>query len=333
MLYVRMLDLSKRPRRLRYKPGVRTLVAENVVRPADLVYPLFVRAGASTETPIASMPGISQWPVSRLTDHVAPLVDAGLKGVILFGIPQKKDAAGTSAWDARGPVPEAARALRKAFPHLAIFADVCLCEYTDHGHCGPLSDVRSGAESTVINDAAVEGYVNAALAYAEAGADFVAPSGMMDGAVGIIRKGLDAKGFLETGIMAYSAKYASNFYGPFRDAAESPPQFGDRRSYQMDVANSREALREVELDIAEGADIVMVKPAMAYGDIIKRVRDGVDVPVAAYNVSGEYAMVKAAIEKGWVSPAIIEEVLLSIKRAGAEIIITYFAPDYLLGQS
>jgi porphobilinogen synthase len=331
MLYVRMLDLSKRPRRLRYKSGVRALVAENVVRPADLVYPLFIRGGAQAETPIVSMPGISQWPVSLLADHLAPLVEAGLRGVILFGIPQKKDAAGTSAWDARGPVPEAARAIKKAFPELVIFADVCLCEYTDHGHCGPLA--RQGADATVANDAAVDGYVAASLAYAEAGADFVAPSGMMDGAVGMIRKGLDAKGFVETGIMAYSAKYASHFYGPFRDAAESPPRFGDRRSYQMDFANAREALREVELDIEEGADIVMVKPAMAYGDIIRAVRDRCDVPVAAYNVSGEYSMVKAAIEKGWVSPAIIEEVLHSIKRAGAEIIITYFASDYLLGRS
>ncbi len=290
--------------------------------------PCFVRSGANVERPVSSMPGIHQFSVDRLLADLEPPVSSGLRSVLLFGIPDRKDAVGSGAWDPEGPVPSAIRALRARFPELVVMADVCLCEYTDHGHCGPLTETARG-EITVANDAALELLARAAVAYAEAGADVVAPSGMMDGVVGALRSALDAAGRAETAIMGYSAKYASHFYGPFRDAAESPPSKGDRRTYQMDPSNAREAVREIRLDVQEGADIVMVKPALAYLDVIRSAREAVDVPVAAYSVSGEYSMLKAAVEKGWLAPGAILESLLSIRRAGADMIITYFCRELL----
>ncbi len=316
-----------RPRRLRYHPLVRELVCDTALAVDDLILPLFVRPGRGVRNEIASMPGNYQLSVDRLVDEVGAAVDLGIRAFILFGIPSHKDATGSSAVDDEGIVQQALRALRQSFKDaVLLITDECFCEYTDHGHCGVLSD--HGGRLDVDNDATLPLLAQQCVSHAHAGADLVAPSGMLDGMVKAIRTGLDAAGFTRLPIMSYAAKYASGFYGPFRDAAESPPQFGDRSSYQMDPANSDEALREVALDLAEGADIIMVKPALAYLDIIRRVKDRFEVPVAAYNVSGEFAMVKAAAQKGWIDERRVAlEILTSIKRAGADMILTYFARD------
>ena len=309
-----------RARRLRKSEKLRELVRETRLSVTNLIYPLFVGPGTNTVRPIASMPGIAQMSVDRAVAECRETAALGIPAVILFGIPEKKDAIGSEAYADHGVVQQAVRAVKEAVPDLIVMTDVCLCEYTDHGHCGL---VKNG---DVDNDATLELLAREALSHAQAGADIVAPSDMMDGRVGAIRKALDGHGFDGVAIMAYAAKYASGFYGPFREAAESTPQFGDRRSYQMDPANSDEAMREVELDISEGADIVMVKPALAYLDVICRVKERFGYPVAAYNVSGEYSMIKAAGANGWVDEErIMLEVLLSIRRAGADMILTYFA--------
>ena len=309
-----------RARRLRKSEKLRELVRETRLSVTNLIYPLFVGPGTNTVRPIASMPGIAQMSVDRAVAECRETAVLGIPAVILFGIPEKKDAIGSEAYADHGVVQQAVRAVKEAVPDLIVMTDVCLCEYTDHGHCGL---VKNG---DVDNDATLELLAREALSHAQAGADIVAPSDMMDGRVGAIRKALDGHGFAGVAIMAYAAKYASGFYGPFREAAESTPQFGDRRSYQMDPANSDEAMREVELDISEGADIVMVKPALAYLDVICRVKERFGYPVAAYNVSGEYSMIKAAGANGWVDEErIMLEVLLSIRRAGADVILTYFA--------
>jgi porphobilinogen synthase len=315
-----------RMRRLRYHPLVRNLVRETRLSADDLILPLFVRPGRGIKKEIPSMPGNHQLSVDRLVDEVGQAVELGLKTFILFGIPEEKDAVGSSAVDDDGIVQQALRALRRAHPDILLITDECFCEYTDHGHCGVLAD--HGGRRDVDNDATLPLLAQQCVSHAQAGADLVAPSGMLDGMVRAIRQGLDAAGFTWLPILSYAAKYASGFYGPFRDAAESPPQFGDRGGYQMDPANSNEAVREVAFDLAEGADIIMVKPALAYLDIIRRVKDRFGVPVAAYNVSGEFAMVKAAGQKGWIDERRVTlEILTSIKRAGADIILTYFARD------
>lgn len=316
-----------RPRRLRHHPLIRNLVRETTLTVKDLILPLFVRPGRGIKKEIASMPGNYQLSIDCLIDEVGAALDLGVCAFILFGIPPHKDATGSSALDPEGIVSQAFRALRKQYGERALLmADECFCEYTDHGHCGVLTETTGRLD--LDNDATLPRLAEQCVRHVEAGADVVAPSGMLDGMVGAIRTALDAAGFSHIPIMSYAAKYASGFYGPFRDAAESPPQFGDRNSYQMDPANSDEALREVELDLAEGADIVMVKPALAYLDIIRRVKDRFGVPVAAYNVSGEFAMVKAAAQKGWIDERRVAlEILTSIKRAGADMILTYFARD------
>jgi porphobilinogen synthase len=316
-----------RPRRLRSHPVVRDLVRETTLEPRNLILPLFVRPGRGVKQPIGSMPGQSQLSVDRLADEIGPSLDLGVRSVILFGIPTHKDAVGSSALEDEGIVQQALRALRKAFgDRLLLMTDECFCEYTDHGHCGILSD--TGGRLDVDNDATLDILAKQCVSHAKAGADLVAPSGMLDGMVGAIRRGLDAAGYSHVPILSYAAKYASGFYGPFRDAAESPPQFGDRSGYQMDPANGDEAMREVALDLAEGADLVMVKPALAYLDIIRRVKERFGVPVAAYNVSGEYAMVKAAAANGWIDERRVTlEILTSIRRAGADMILTYHAPQ------
>jgi porphobilinogen synthase len=311
-----------RLRRLRQSAGLRDMVAETVLSADDLMMPLFVRHGQGVRKEIPSMPGNYQMSVDVLVDAGRSLLAAGVRSVILFGIPAAKDARGSEGYADDGIIQQAVRALRAAVPELLVCTDVCLCEYTDHGHCGL---VHQGAVS---NDATVDVLARMALSHAAAGAQMVAPSDMMDGRVGAIRKALDADGHTDTVIMAYSAKYASAFYGPFRDAAESPPQFGDRRGYQMDSRNAREALLEVDLDIAEGADIVMVKPALAYLDVLRAVRQHVNVPVAAYNVSGEFSMVKAAAARGWLDEKRVAlEILYGIRRAGADLILTYWAQE------
>ena len=313
---------SIRMRRLRRLPALREMIAETRLHPADLIMPYFVRPGEGVKKEIASMPGNFQMSVDVLCEECRALLETGVKCVIVFGIPSKKDAVGSEGYAEDGIVQTAVRELRSEVPELIITTDVCLCEYTDHGHCGVVNG------DTVDNDATLELLTKMALSHARAGAHIVAPSDMMDGRVGVIRDNLDADGFADTIIMAYSAKYASAFYGPFRDAAESPPQFGDRRGYQMDTRNADEAIREVNLDLEEGADIVMVKPALAYLDIIRDVRTSCDVPVAAYNVSGEFSMVKAAAEKGWLDEKQTAlEMLTAIKRAGADLILTYWARD------
>jgi porphobilinogen synthase len=305
---------------------LRELVRETALNVRDFILPLFVRPGKGIRKEIGSMPGNYQLSVDCLIEEIAAAVDLGLRSFILFGIPSHKDATGSSALDDEGIIQQALRAVRKAHPEVLLITDECLCEYTDHGHCGPLT--RSGGRVDVDNDATLPLLARQCVSHARAGADMVAPSGMMDGMVGAIRKGLDDAGFTGVPILSYAAKYASGFYGPFRDAAESPPQFGDRSGYQMDPGNSDEALREVALDLAEGADLVMVKPALAYLDIIRRVKDRFEVPVAAYNVSGEFAMVKAAARNGWIDERRVAlEILTSIKRAGADMILTYFARD------
>lgn len=313
---------TARPRRLRRTPVLRRIVRETALHPSDLIYPLFVVPGEGVREEIASMPGQYRLSVDELVKELEAVVRRRLGGVILFGIPEQKDAAGTGAYADDGIIQRALRAARQAYPELLLITDVCLCEYTDHGHCGVLKD------GDVDNDPTLELLVRTAVSHAEAGADIVAPSDMMDGRVGAIRQGLDEHGFSHVPVMAYSVKYASAFYGPFRDAAESAPACGDRRSYQMDPPNVREALREVALDREEGADIVMVKPALAYLDVIRAVHQAIDVPVAAYNVSGEYSMVKAAAAQGWLDErATVLELLTGIRRAGADLIITYHAKE------
>jgi porphobilinogen synthase len=316
-----------RPRRLRHHPLIRNLVREATLTAHDLILPLFVRPGRGIKKEIASMPGNYQLSIDCLVEEVGAALDLGVCAFTLFGIPAHKDATGASALDPEGIVQQALRVLRKQYGERALLiTDECFCEYTDHGHCGVLSE--STGRLDLDNDATLPLLAAQCLSHIRAGADVVAPSGMLDGMVGAIRAALDAAGFSHVPIMSYSAKYASGFYGPFRDAAESPPQFGDRSSYQMDPANSEEALREVDLDLAEGADIVMVKPALAYLDIIRRVKERFGVPVAAYNDSGEFAMVKAAAQKGWIDERRVAlEILTSIKRAGADMILTYFARD------
>jgi porphobilinogen synthase len=316
-----------RPRRLRRNETLRRQVRETRLSPDNLVAPLFVVPGEGVHREIGSMPGCFQTSVDRLVEDCRELAGLGVPAVILFGLPAGKDAEGTGAHDPAGPVPAALRALREEVPGLGRWADVCLCEYTDHGHCGPLRTADDG-QREVDNDRTLGILAKAALAYAEAGADVVAPSDMMDGRVGAIRRALDEAGRTEIVICSYAAKYASGFYGPFREAADSAPAFGDRRGYQMDPANGAEALREVALDLEEGADIVMVKPALAYLDVVWRVKERFGVPVAAYNVSGEYAMVKAAAARGWLDERrVMLESLLAIRRAGADMILTYFARD------
>ena len=311
-----------RPRRLRRNEKLRELVRETTLNTKDFIYPLFVCPGKDRVLPVSSMPGVAQLSVDRIVKECQEVDSLGIPGVILFGIPEGKDPVGSEAYSDTGVVQNAIREIKEKVPGLLVITDVCLCEYTDHGHCG----VIEGGE--VDNDATLELLAKEALSHAQAGADMVAPSDMMDGRVGAIRTILDENGFSQVAIMSYAAKYASGFYGPFREAAESTPQFGDRRSYQMDPANTDEAMREVELDIREGADIVMVKPAMAYLDVIYRVKQKFGYPVAAYNVSGEYSMVKAAGKNGWIDEKrIMTELLICIKRAGADIILTYHAKD------
>jgi len=315
---------QQRLRRTRRTAGLRSLVRETRLSPQDLIYPIFVRSGEDVKNPIASMPGIFQLSINHAVAEARRAHGLGIPAVLLFGIPDHKDEAATGAYDPEGVVQLATRAIKDAVPELLVITDVCLCEYTSHGHCG----VVEKETGEVFNDVSLELLARTAASQAEAGADVVAPSDMMDGRVAAIRSELDNEGFENTPIMSYAAKYASAFYGPFRDAADSAPQFGDRRSYQMDPANAREALVETGLDIEEGADIVMVKPALPYLDVLRRVRESTDLPLAAYNVSGEYAMVKAAANNGWLDEErAVLEALTGIKRAGADIIITYHAPD------
>ena len=315
---------QQRLRRTRRTAGLRGLVRETRLSPEDFVYPIFVTSGEDVKNPIASMPGIFQLSINHAAEEALKAYNLGIPAVLLFGIPDHKDEAATGAYDPEGIVQLATRAIKDAAPELLVITDVCLCEYMSHGHCG----VVEKDTGEVLNDVSLELLARTAASQAEAGADVVAPSDMMDGRVAAIRSELDNEGFENTPVMAYAAKYASAFYGPFRDAADSAPQFGDRRSYQMDPANAREALVETGLDIEEGADIVMVKPALPYLDVLRRVRETTDLPLAAYNVSGEYAMVKAAAQNGWLDEerAVIEA-LTGIKRAGADIIITYHAPE------
>jgi len=314
---------AERPRRLRATPALRALVRETVLRPDDFVMPFFVRPGRGVKRPIESMPGQSQLSVDELVRAAGPAAAAGIPAVILFGIPERKDARASGAYARAGVVQQAARALKERHPGLVVIADLCFCGYTDHGHCGVVR--RDGS---IDNDATLELAAKTAVSQAEAGCDVVAPSGMMDGQVGAVRRALDSSGHAGTLILAYAVKYASAFYGPFRDAAESPPKFGDRSTHQMDPANLREALREAALDVAEGADMVMVKPAMPCLDVLRAVRARCAVPVAAYSVSGEYAMIKAAAARGWIEEKKAAlEVLTSIKRAGADFILTYYALD------
>ena len=312
-----------RTRRLRASEALRGLVRETRIDPASFIYPLFVVEGRGVREPIGSMPGQFRLSTDMLAAEAAELRDLGVRAVLLFGVPDHKDAEGTGAWIAEGITQRAVDALKQADPSLAVVADVCLCEYTDHGHCGPLN-----ARGEVENDAAIELLARTSVSLAAAGVDMVAPSDMMDGRVGAIREALDESGYAQLPIMAYSAKYASAFYGPFREAADSAPQFGDRRGYQMDPPNVREAIREVAIDIEEQADIVMVKPALAYLDVVRAVRDSTELPVAAYNVSGEYAMLKAAAAQGWIDEErVMMETLTGIRRAGADIVITYHAKE------
>jgi porphobilinogen synthase len=303
---------------------MRALVREHHVHVSQLVQPMFIVEGAQAAGPIVSMPGIDRYTVESAVQEVGLLDALGVHSVLLFGIPQTKDAIASSNYDPNGVVQRAARQIKEAFPHVLVIADLCNCEYTDHGHCGLIDE---GGE--VDNDATVEILVRTAITYARAGVDVIAPSDMMDGRVRAIREALDEENFQHVAIMAYSAKYASAFYGPFREAAESTPQFGDRRSYQMDPPNAREALREIALDIEEGADVVMVKPGLPYLDIVRAARERFDIPIAVYNVSGEYAMLKAAAQNGWIEEQrAVDELLVSFVRAGADVIITYFAKDF-----
>jgi porphobilinogen synthase len=315
-----------RPRRLRQSAALRRLVSETQLNAAQLVLPLFVRGGRKVRRPIAAMPGVFQFSPDELAREAARAHALGVPAVLLFGVPDKKDAKASGAYAANGIVQQAVRLLKKELPQLLVITDVCLCEYMEHGHCGVVQRDKAGAR--ILNDPTLKLLARAAASHAEAGADMVAPSDMMDGRVSAIRQELDRRGFVETPIMSYAAKFASAFYGPFREAAESAPKFGDRRGYQMDAANAAEALREVALDIQEGADVVMVKPALAYLDILHRVKTEFGYPTAAYAVSGEYSMVKAAAANGWIDErAVTLESLLAMRRAGADIIITYAAAD------
>lgn len=316
------MDLIKRPRRLRNSPGLRKLVRETNISVEDFIYPMFVTEGTGIEREISSMPGINHYSVDRLLFRLEKVEKAGIPGVLLFGVPDEKDEVGTGAFCSDGIVQKALRQAKQRFPELVLSADLCLCEYTSHGHCGIIKDNK------IDNDLTLEVLAKAAVSLADAGADIIAPSDMMDGRVAAIRKALDGSSFTDKAIMAYSAKYASAFYGPFRDAAGSAPAFGDRKTYQMDYHGRKEAMKEIELDIDEGADIIMVKPALAYLDIIHEAASRYDYPLAAYNVSGEYCMIKAAAEKGWIDEkGAALEFLTAIKRAGADIIISYFAID------
>ncbi len=317
---------NQRPRRLRQNPMLRRMTAETIVTVNDFIYPLFAVPGEGIAQEVKSMPGVYQLSIDKLVEEAKEVYDLGIPSIILFGIPDTKDVEATGAWHDCGIVQRAATAVKEAVPGLVVVTDTCLCEYTSHGHCGYLE--TGDLTGRVLNDPTLELLKKVAVSQAQAGADIIAPSGMMDGFVQAIREGLDDAGFTEIPIMAYSAKYASAYYGPFRDAADSTPQFGDRRTYQMDPANGREALKEVALDIAEGADILMVKPALAYMDIIWRVKEMTNLPVAAYNVSGEYAMVKAAALNGWIDEErVVMETMMSFKRSGADIILTYHAKD------
>ncbi|MBI1821550.1 MAG: porphobilinogen synthase [Nitrospirae bacterium] len=313
---------NHRPRRLRNSEALRKLVRETHLEPDHLIFPMFVTFGKNVRTEILSMPGNYRFSVDRILSEIEEVQTLGISSIILFGIPEKKDELGSEAYNPRGIVQTAIKKIKDKFPHLIVMTDVCIDEYTSHGHCGIVKDGQ------IENDETLNLLAKMALTHAESGADLVAPSDMMDGRVGAIRKFLDQAGKTQIPIMAYSAKYASCFYGPFREAAQSSPQFGDRKTYQMDPPNSREALREVALDIEEGADIIMVKPAMPYLDIVSKIRSGFDVPVAAYQVSGEYSMIKAAAKLGWLDEkSAIMETLISIKRAGADMILTYFAKE------
>ncbi|MFO7460607.1 MAG: porphobilinogen synthase [Desulfatiglandales bacterium] len=315
-------NLIIRPRRLRRNKTLREMVRETTLSVRDFIYPLFVKHGRNLKEPISSMPGQHHFSVDTLVQEAVEAWDLGIPAVILFGIPDRKDAVGSRSYADDGIVQQAVSAIKSSAREMVVMTDVCLCEYTDHGHCGLIKEGR------IENDSTLEVLARQAVSHARAGADFVAPSDMMDGRVAAIRDALDAAGFQDTGILAYAVKYASGFYGPFREAADSTPQFGDRSSYQMDPANALEALKEAVLDIEEGADMIMVKPALAYLDVIRRVRERCLLPLAAYNVSGEYAMVKAAQDKGWVDgERVMMEILLAIKRAGADLILTYFAKE------
>ena len=317
-----MFDKKFRPRRLRISENVRALVCENILTVKDLIYPIFVVPGENVREEISDLPGQFHLSVDQSVEVAQKISALGIPAVEIFGLPEYKDEIGSSAWDMKSPVQRAISAIKKAVPDLVIVGDVCLCQYTSHGHCGKLCG------NYVDNDETLKLLQNVAVSQAESGADIVAPSDMMDGRVSAIRDALDEKNFFNVSIMSYTVKYASAFYGPFRSAADSAPQFGDRKQYQMDFANSREAMKEVDLDLSEGADIIMVKPALAYLDIVSKVREKINLPVATYNVSGEYSMVKAAAANGWIDEKrIVIESLTAMKRAGANIIITYHAPD------
>jgi porphobilinogen synthase len=327
---------QERPRRLRRTEALRSLVRETHLAPDDLVWPLFAVPGQKVRNPVKSMPGVFQLSVDELVAEAEAGWESGVRSVILFGIPEHKDAVGSGAWAEDGIIPRAVRALKKALPGLVVMTDVCMCEYTDHGHCGVLEPAKVGApggDLGVGNDATLPLLAREAVAHARAGADVVAPSDMMDGRVAAIRAGLDGAGFVDVPILSYAAKFAGAFYGPFRDAAESAPREGpgvprDRKGYQMDPANAREALREVALDVAEGADMVMVKPAVPYLDIVRAVKERFPLPVAAYHVSGEYAMIKAAAQMGWIDePRVVLETMLCCRRAGADLVLTYYARE------
>ncbi|HTG71549.1 MAG TPA: porphobilinogen synthase [Candidatus Udaeobacter sp.] len=317
-----------RNRRLRKTSALRSLVRETVLSANDFIYPIFVTYGQNIKDEIPSMPGVYHFSMDRLEEEIRDVVAAGIQSVLLFGIPEHKDAIGTSAYDANGIVQQAIRAVKEWAPELVVIADTCLCQFTDHGHCGIVHIHEESGIAEVDNDSSLDLLVQTAVSQAEAGADIIAPSNMMDGFVLAIREGLDEAGYSDIPILSYSVKFASAYYGPFRDAAHSAPQFGDRKTYQMDPANVREALREAESDIAEGADMIMVKPALAYLDILRLLKDKYNLPVATYNVSAEYSMVKAAAANGWIDErAVVLETLTGMKRAGADLIITYHAKD------
>ncbi len=316
------MNSFRRHRRLRQSGAIRSMVRETRLDVTDLIAPLFVVEGENVREEVPSMPGVFHFSVDRLEEELSELVDLGIPAVIVFGVPSKKDAVGSEAYSEQGIVQRAVRRIKELHPDLCVIADTCLCQYTDHGHCGVVKD------GVIVNDESLELLARTAVSQARAGADIIAPSNMMDGFVRAIRQGLDEAGFEYTPILSYAVKYASSFYGPFREAAHSAPQFGDRRSYQMDPANAREALREAASDVEEGADLLMVKPGLAYMDIICRVRERFDLPIVAYNVSGEYAMVKAAAERGWIDErGVVMELLTGMKRAGADLILTYHAKD------
>ena len=327
-------DLTQRPRRLRRTPALRRMIQETHLSASDFIYPLFIRHGQNIQYPIHSMPNQFQWSVDRAVREARHLYEVGIHAVILFGIPETKDACGSDNYNPNGIIPRAIRAIKDAVPELVVISDMCFCEYTDHGHCGLINQPNTPhyhphlPEGYLLNDPTLDLLVQASIVHAEAGADIIAPSGMIDGMVDTIRTGLDAHGFQEVIIMSYAVKYASGFYGPFREAAESPPQFGDRSAYQMDPSNQREALREVTLDVMQGADMLIIKPALPYLDIVSTVRQASQLPIVAYQVSGEYAMLHAAAANGWIDlQRCALETLTSIKRAGADLIITYFAKE------